>query len=302
VPDRVLPRRELVPVIREPRHDELANAAQRELLVRRLQYGHGDQSYVTVRRFDGRPVTARGAGRGRPVRLVVAGQSFVSAVVIVAVGRGRGAAGGRVLVIFVVVGRVHVDVRRLGRTYAAGRRDARRRRVGHRGSGHTTASQIQRADELLVRGRVERRLVSATEIVYGQERGRCGAAAAAAAVGDGAAAAVAAAVAVAAVVLLHAGGTDHHAAHLTTISRMYDGRARRTVCGADEIRRERTRVNVNNGYGNYCDRNITPFIFTKTFCACVCVCVCNRKCKSACCVHTAAAVRITLTCGARFDH
>lgn len=36
MPDRVLPGRELVPVIRKPGHDKLANAAERELLVRRL--------------------------------------------------------------------------------------------------------------------------------------------------------------------------------------------------------------------------------------------------------------------------
>lgn len=41
MPDGVLPSGELLSVVREAGHDELADPAQRQLLVWRLEYGHG---------------------------------------------------------------------------------------------------------------------------------------------------------------------------------------------------------------------------------------------------------------------
>lgn len=207
VPDRVLPRRELVPVIREPGHDEFADAAERELLVRRLQYRHGDQRYIAVRRFDGRPVTAA----GRFVIAVAAGRRLVTAAAVIVVAAGHGIGRGlHVVVVVVVVGRIDVDVRRLGRTDAARRRGRHRGRVGlvHHRDGRPAAPQVQRADHLVQHGRVEGRLVTAAEVVDGQKHGRCCRG------GCGGGVAVAATV-TAVVVVLHAGGADHHTAHLT---------------------------------------------------------------------------------------
>lgn len=48
VPDGVLPGGKLVVIIGEAGHDELADAAQRQLLLRRLQDRHGDESDVRV--------------------------------------------------------------------------------------------------------------------------------------------------------------------------------------------------------------------------------------------------------------
>jgi len=48
VPDGVLPGGKLVVIIGEARHDEFADAAQRQLLLRRLQDRHGDQSDVRI--------------------------------------------------------------------------------------------------------------------------------------------------------------------------------------------------------------------------------------------------------------
>lgn len=144
VPDRVLPRGKFVPVVREPGHDELADAAQRELLVRRLQNGHGDERDVAVRRLDGRPVAATRARRLVAAVLTAAAadaggrrsaRRLVAAVVVVVGGRGRDCRpGGHVIVVVVVVGRVHVHVRRLVRgAHAARRRHGRPdRAVGRR--------------------------------------------------------------------------------------------------------------------------------------------------------------------------
>ena len=52
VSDGVLPGRELLPIVRETSHDKLADATERELLVRRLENGHCDEGYVRVRWFD----------------------------------------------------------------------------------------------------------------------------------------------------------------------------------------------------------------------------------------------------------
>lgn len=52
VPDGVLPRWELLPVVLEAGHNELADAAQRELLLRRLQDRHGYERDVRIRRLD----------------------------------------------------------------------------------------------------------------------------------------------------------------------------------------------------------------------------------------------------------
>lgn len=49
VSDGVLPRRELLTVIREAVADELADAAQCKLLLRALEDGHSDEGYVGVR-------------------------------------------------------------------------------------------------------------------------------------------------------------------------------------------------------------------------------------------------------------
>ena len=51
VPDGVLPRGELVPVVRELVADEVADATQRQLLQRALQDGHGDEGDVGVGRL-----------------------------------------------------------------------------------------------------------------------------------------------------------------------------------------------------------------------------------------------------------
>lgn len=51
VADRVLPRGELLPVVRESVADELADLAERETLLRALQDGHGDQGDVGVGRL-----------------------------------------------------------------------------------------------------------------------------------------------------------------------------------------------------------------------------------------------------------
>jgi len=48
MPDGVLPRGELLAVIWEPRHYKLADTAQRQLLVWRLQDGHRDEGDVRV--------------------------------------------------------------------------------------------------------------------------------------------------------------------------------------------------------------------------------------------------------------
>lgn len=141
MPDGVLPGREFVAVVREPGHDELADATERELLVRRLQYGHGDQRYVTVGRLDGRPVA--GARRlvavfaARATRLCAGRRRLTAAASTVVVVVAPGRDGCRVIIV-VVVGRIHVHVRRLGRSDAARRRHGRRRRDGlhhHGGSG-----------------------------------------------------------------------------------------------------------------------------------------------------------------------
>ena len=47
----VLPCRELLPVVAEPVHDELADSAQRQSFLRRLQDGHGDEGDVGVGRL-----------------------------------------------------------------------------------------------------------------------------------------------------------------------------------------------------------------------------------------------------------
>ncbi|CAG5897416.1 unnamed protein product [Menidia menidia] len=54
VPDRVLPRRELLPVVGEALADEVADLAERQTLFGALQDGHGYQSDVGVRGLDGR--------------------------------------------------------------------------------------------------------------------------------------------------------------------------------------------------------------------------------------------------------
>jgi len=53
VADRVLPRGELVPVVGEAGHDEVADAAQGESLVRTLEDAHGDERDVRVGRLHG---------------------------------------------------------------------------------------------------------------------------------------------------------------------------------------------------------------------------------------------------------
>lgn len=245
VPDGVLPGGKLVPIVREPGHDEFADAAQGELLVRRLQYGHGDQRYVTVRRLDGRSVAggrslvavlaARALLRARRSRLAAA----TAVIVVVASGRDH----CRVVVV-VVVGRIDVHVGRLGRADAARRRHGRRCRAGlhHRCSGRgSDASQVQRADHLMHDRRVQGGLISAAKIVNGKEhggcRGRSGGRGRRSGQSTSAAATVAAAAAAAVVlvllvtvllvmvmiVVLHSGGANHHAAHLVTVSDvMYD--------------------------------------------------------------------------------
>uniref|UniRef100_A0A182ILT3 Uncharacterized protein n=1 Tax=Anopheles atroparvus TaxID=41427 RepID=A0A182ILT3_ANOAO len=66
VPDRVLPALLVVPVVREPVHDVLVDAVQRDLLVRRVLDRHRDQRDVRVRRLHHLLVLVRcGQGVGR---------------------------------------------------------------------------------------------------------------------------------------------------------------------------------------------------------------------------------------------
>jgi len=62
VPDRVLPALLVLPVVREPLHDELIDTVERAPLVRRVLYGHRYQGDVRVRRLD------HVLGRGRSCR------------------------------------------------------------------------------------------------------------------------------------------------------------------------------------------------------------------------------------------
>lgn len=75
VSDRVLPCGELVVIIGESGHDELAYPAQRQLLLGRLEDSHGDEGYVGVRGFDqGRGhlvVPVRGRSLAGPVPLLL---------------------------------------------------------------------------------------------------------------------------------------------------------------------------------------------------------------------------------------
>lgn len=149
VPNRVLPGREFVPVIWKPGHDKLANTAQREFLVRRLEYGHGDQGYVAIWWFDGRPISS--AWRFVDCVIVVhatarrclVAAAIASAAIVIVVAPGGGAAGSHIVVFVVVVGRIHINVRRLGRANAA------RWRVGHRRGRSDATSQIQRTADLV---------------------------------------------------------------------------------------------------------------------------------------------------------
>lgn len=120
VPDGVLPRGELLAVIWKSGHDELADAAQRQLLVRRLQDRHRYQSDVGVRRFDelGRRLRLRllggarlaVAGAGRVVALRVAGRRRHVGRVLV---HGHVGVVGRVVVARVVVALVAQVVRQV---------------------------------------------------------------------------------------------------------------------------------------------------------------------------------------------
>ena len=59
--DAVLPRRELLPIVSEPVHDELADSAQRQSFLRRLEDRHGDEGDVRVGRLHGATLLPRRA-------------------------------------------------------------------------------------------------------------------------------------------------------------------------------------------------------------------------------------------------
>lgn len=125
--DRVLPGRELVVVIREPWHDELADSTQCQFLLWRLKNRHCNESYVRIRWLDQRwghlVVAIRRCLAGRVVLLLTVGRHHrvvLLAATSTTVSGGRGGrrdwrtrddwAGrwlGRWQVVFVQTHRVH---------------------------------------------------------------------------------------------------------------------------------------------------------------------------------------------------
>ena len=88
VPDAVLPRGELFAVIGEAVADEVADAAERQPLVRRLQYGHCDEGDVGVGRLHDPAVLALAVALLLLLWLVEARNFFVLAVTCMDVLRG----------------------------------------------------------------------------------------------------------------------------------------------------------------------------------------------------------------------
>jgi len=83
VPDRVLPALLVLPVVREPLHDELVDTVERAPFVRRVLYGHRYQGDVRIGRLD--HVLGRGRGRRHHVMVVMVVRRLVTGRRVVSV-------------------------------------------------------------------------------------------------------------------------------------------------------------------------------------------------------------------------